>query len=211
MPILSFQIAPIGQSGQVPGFIYIQTNDNYATVITPGYLNHFVAEGNQLNTTDMALVSTTVTPNSVPTVNLFKITYSGGNWTLVENNPPSPSGGGFIWNAVTTNTSLVAGNAYVNTNNSSQITYSLPSVANFGDAFIVSGYGSGNWQIVPSGSQFVLFTSDQIGIGQTYTSLMSWNGASTPSGNGTCTAWLVCVVPNTIFEIYAQSGTINVS
>jgi hypothetical protein len=195
MAILNFLIAPIAQSGSLPQFIYFQTNDDYSVVTSPGYLNHFVAQGNLINVNQMALVEVSSTPN----LDLFVVTYSGGNWTLLPNNP-TPSGGGFIWESVTTNTSVIAGHAYVNTNNSSQISYTLPALAAFGDSFIVAGFGAGNWQIAPTGSQSVILGGSTVSAGHSMTST---------SGTGVA-AVIVCVVPNTTFLVYSMSGDVNI-
>ena len=200
MPILDFLIDPIAQSGKVPNFIYIDTNDPYATVTGAGYLNKFVAQGNLINDTEMALVATSPTPNGTKSVNLFKVVFSSGQWSLMPNNPPTPTVGGWIWNSVFTNTALVAGNAYVNTGNTMQITYSLPSVANFGDSYLVAGYGAGNWQIAPSGLQEVILGGSIVTSGHTLTST---------SGTGVA-ALIVCVAANTSFLIYSASGAINI-
>lgn len=83
MPILSVKTDNIGQSGQVPQFVYIQTNDTTDAVTAAGYLNSIIAEGIPLKTSYMALVTTSSTPNAVPTTGLYTISVSSENWSLV--------------------------------------------------------------------------------------------------------------------------------
>lgn len=84
MAILSFQLDSIGQAGQKPKFIYINTNDTIDAVITPGYLNSLFAQGNPITEIDMALVATSITPyaRSVQ-VGLYDVDFVDGNWSLV--------------------------------------------------------------------------------------------------------------------------------
>jgi hypothetical protein len=89
MAILNFTLNLVGQTGTTPRFIYFDTNDTVGTVTTAGYLNKFVAQGNELNQTDMAVVATRATPNArEASVNLFNVTFSGGNWSLTANSTP---------------------------------------------------------------------------------------------------------------------------
>lgn len=82
MAILNVQVDLIGQAGQVPKLIYINTNDTIAAVTHAGYLNEIVSMGSQLSPTDMALVVTYATPNS-PISNFYHVVYASGNWSLV--------------------------------------------------------------------------------------------------------------------------------
>jgi hypothetical protein len=85
MTILGFQTENIGQAGQSPSFIYINTNDDIDTVSTNGYLNGIVAQGNQLSEYNMALVATKTNPGSKSTgLDLFNVVFSGGDWTLTQ-------------------------------------------------------------------------------------------------------------------------------
>jgi len=80
MSVIDYQIGTIGQSGVLPRWVYIQTNDTYGTVNdTPGYLNQIVSEGASFTTKDMALVTCTDYP-----IVIFNVTYSNGNWGLEE-------------------------------------------------------------------------------------------------------------------------------
>jgi len=89
MTILDFNLETVGQAGQVPKFIYFNTNDTIAEVTTAGYLNKFVEQGNQLNETDMAVVVTRTTPNSrAAQVAILEVSFSGGNWSFVPTGSP---------------------------------------------------------------------------------------------------------------------------
>jgi hypothetical protein len=102
MAILNFLLNAIGNTGNVPRFVFLNTNDTVATVSTAGYLNHFVSQGNQLFETDMAVVVTRTTPNAfTATVDLFNVTFSGGNWSLTTNSTPLALANGqiFVGNA----------------------------------------------------------------------------------------------------------------
>jgi hypothetical protein len=90
MPILNVQTSSIGFSGVIPQFIYVNSNDVLSTVTSTGYLNNLFTQGYSFSQSDMALV--TYIASSPPTTQtaLFEITYSAGNWTLVQ----YPSGGG---------------------------------------------------------------------------------------------------------------------
>lgn len=102
MPILNVQVDTVGQSGQVPNFIYISTNDTVAEVTTAGYLNGLVAQNIPLSEYNMALVSTKTSPSAASTeVYLFDVTHSGGNWSLVANTGSLvlPNGQIFVGNA----------------------------------------------------------------------------------------------------------------
>ncbi|MBX9704872.1 MAG: hypothetical protein K5Q00_01345 [Gammaproteobacteria bacterium] len=101
MPILNIQVDSAGQSGQVPKFIYISTNDTVAEVTTAGYLNGIVAQNVLVSEYNMALVATKTTPNAVSTqVDLYDVSYSGGNWSLTLNSGSLilPNGQIFIGN-----------------------------------------------------------------------------------------------------------------
>jgi hypothetical protein len=82
MPILDTKVDPIGQSGQVPKLIYIETDDSLAEVQAPGYLNKLVREGIPIDTTSMALIITRETPSSKPVTNLYKISKVGADYNV---------------------------------------------------------------------------------------------------------------------------------
>lgn len=84
MAILNAKVDSAGQ-GQVPKFVYINTNDNGMEVQSIGYLNPLVAQGFALSESDMALVATRSTPSSTSVqCGLFDVERSvEGNWSLV--------------------------------------------------------------------------------------------------------------------------------
>jgi hypothetical protein len=85
MPILNIVTSDAGLSGVIPNFIYIQTNDTFAKVTTPGYLNSAVQNGYIFSTTQTALVTTKVNVNAVDyQSNLFRVTRSNESWSLVD-------------------------------------------------------------------------------------------------------------------------------
>lgn len=89
MAIKNFQLGSVGEAGIVPRFIFFDTDDTVAEVTTAGYLNKFVAQGNVLSETDMAVVVTRATPNArAAQVNLFDISFSGGDWSFETNSTP---------------------------------------------------------------------------------------------------------------------------
>lgn len=89
MTILNFQIETVGQVGLKPRFIYLDTNNTVAEVSAVGFLNNFVSSGNKISESEMAVVTTRVTPASKSVqVQLFNITYSAGNWSLTANSTP---------------------------------------------------------------------------------------------------------------------------
>ncbi len=84
MPILSFQVTPIGESAQLPKIIYLNTTDTTESVLTEGYLNKlFYDQRVPLSKKDMALV-TTLNSN---VANLYSVILVGRNWSLI----PYPS------------------------------------------------------------------------------------------------------------------------
>jgi len=89
MRLLNFNLNLAGQPGLTPKFIFFDTNDTVAQVTTAGYLNNFVQQGNKISETDMAVVATRATPNAKSAaVNLFNVTYSGGDWSFTSNSTP---------------------------------------------------------------------------------------------------------------------------
>jgi len=78
MAILGFQLFNIGESGNVPQFIYLNTNNTIAQVTTTGYLSHLIQQGNEVKNADMALVVTKATPTSDPVPILCVISFPGG-------------------------------------------------------------------------------------------------------------------------------------
>lgn len=94
MGILNFSLQSVGQTGQDPSIIYFNTDNTVAEVTTAGYLNKFVAQGNIILDSQVAVVATRTTPNArVSSANYYTISFSGGNWTLTAGGGGSiPSG-----------------------------------------------------------------------------------------------------------------------
>jgi len=83
MTILNVSFNNVGQAGQLPQFIYIDTNNTVTQVTAVGFLNKLVSEGLPINESLLAVVSTRATPSAKQvSVDIFNITYSGGNWSL---------------------------------------------------------------------------------------------------------------------------------
>lgn len=88
MPILSTQVEPIGQSGQVPKLIYIETNDTIAEITATGYLNKLHAENIPLSSNDMALVTSSLSQGLKSSQSgLFYVVYTSSNWSLIPISP----------------------------------------------------------------------------------------------------------------------------
>lgn len=89
MPIKSIQIGQAGVSNRTPSWVYIETNDTYATVTSSGYLNGSAHEYvNSFQQNMMALVSTKTSagPGYPPSLFLLQFKNNAGVWSLV----PSP-------------------------------------------------------------------------------------------------------------------------
>lgn len=85
MAILSFNVNILGQAGNFPSEIIIETNDTLATVTTAGYLNGLHSEMVPLVTGMMALVSTKTTPNATSSSSSWlNVIYSNGDWSLTS-------------------------------------------------------------------------------------------------------------------------------
>lgn len=80
MTILNVNINTVGQSGQVPKLIYIETNNTESEVIATGFMDALVQQGLPISTADIAVVSTKTTPHA----GLYNIEYSSGHYTLVS-------------------------------------------------------------------------------------------------------------------------------
>lgn len=154
MAILYPTYSTIGQSGQIPTFIFLKTNDSVGTVTTAGYLNQQVAQGSPISTTQMALVTTQTSSGAQPITGLYTISHTGGNWTLTQY---GSSGGGFnpsasydgISNPAITGNYLYQGGWIVN--------------AGTGDATLQSDQGAVNL-LAPNAGQFVNLTAANVAI-----------------------------------------------
>lgn len=86
MPILNVALNVIGGEGNIPSFIYINTNDTMSRVQETGYLNDLVSQGTLFSEAQLAVVITRESPSSRSlSVNLYNIVHSSGNWSLTEN------------------------------------------------------------------------------------------------------------------------------
>src|SRR5579875_1366866 len=79
--------------------------------------------------------------------------YDDVNGQLLNSTLTALSGGtGYAWNDVTSSTqTLVKGNAYL-ADNSSGVSFTLPSSCSVGDSFIITGKNSGGWSIFSNSS-----------------------------------------------------------
>lgn len=85
MAILNITTNEAGLSGVIPNIIYINTNDTYATVTTPGYLNTTLSNGFTFSTYQMALITTKLNPNDFKvTTYLLQVQVTNGVITLVN-------------------------------------------------------------------------------------------------------------------------------
>lgn len=86
MTIKSIQVSQAGVVGPLPQWVYIETNDTYATVTTAGYLSgaaHSFVDAFRTNM--MALVSTKTSQNIgvQPVLYLLQLQNNNGVWSLV--------------------------------------------------------------------------------------------------------------------------------
>lgn len=157
MAIKNFQISSVGDVGVVPRFIYFDTDDTIATVTTAGYLNKFVAQGNLIAETDMGVVVTRATPNArAAQVNLFDISFSGGDWSFGTNSTPLTLLNGQIYvgnasnqaigvtmsgDATVTNTGVltIANNAIINAKVSTSAAIAFSKLAALASGNIIVG------------------------------------------------------------------------
>jgi hypothetical protein len=89
MSIKHIQPGQAGVSNVTPSWVYIETNDTYATVTTPGYLNGAAHEYiNTFKPNMLAVVSTKTAPGIgvAPVVYILQITNTNGVWSLVGSN-----------------------------------------------------------------------------------------------------------------------------
>ena len=83
MPILNIQVSLPGLSATNPNFCFIDTNDTFATVTAPGYLNGANAEQIGILTNKLfAFVSTIASAGSPATLQLLKVSAASGVYSL---------------------------------------------------------------------------------------------------------------------------------
>lgn len=87
--ILNTYFNNIGEAGQAPQFIYIDTNNTIPQLALTGYLNDLVSQGIPLSDKMMALVSSKTSPSDKHSQTaLYGISFSNGNWSLIPNSSP---------------------------------------------------------------------------------------------------------------------------
>lgn len=161
MTILNFLLNEIGNTGNLPRFIFLNTNNTVAQVTATGYLNKFVAQGNKLSESDMAVVATRATPSATTVaVNLFNVTFAAGQWSLTANSTPLALADGqiFVGNAggvatgVTMTGDATISNTGVLTVANSAITTAKIADANVTLAKLAAGVAPG--YIIPLAGKF---------------------------------------------------------
>lgn len=119
------------------------------------------------------------------------ITNTAGAITI-EGTGPSP---GFEWTDVTGTTQTMASNNGYVADNSSLVTFTLPSTSNFGDEMKVIGKGAGGWKIVFNTGQTII-------LGNKECTTTTGNLAST---NANDSVYLLCTTANTVWTV--STGT----
>jgi hypothetical protein len=86
MPIINIYPNDPGHAADVPSVQRIETNDTIATVTATGYLNHAVQSGLlSVSETDIVLVATSsVAGKAADQTGWYEVSYSAGNWSLVQ-------------------------------------------------------------------------------------------------------------------------------
>ena len=85
MAILQVQFESIGTSGQIPKFVYLDTDNLTSQLTVPGFLTPLSQGGAPLKETQMALVSShPVAGSVVKTTDLYKVVRSGSAWSLAK-------------------------------------------------------------------------------------------------------------------------------
>jgi hypothetical protein len=132
-----------------------------------------------------------------------ELSYVHGATSNIQAQINAISGGsGITWSVVTVNTALVKSNGYFS-NNSSNLTFTLPVTAAVGDTFAVSNMNTGNFIIAQNAGQSIRYGNlvSTVGVG----------GNLTSSGEGDGIT-IVCNVANTGFQVMPGTiGNINVT
>lgn len=112
----------------------------------------------------------------------------------------SGAAGGFTWNDITgTAQTLASGNGYAS-NNASLVTFTLPTLAAFGETYLIAGLNLGGWTVQQASGQ-------TIHLGNATTTLTTGSLSST---NQYDSLFITCLVANTVFTAYAVTGNITV-
>ncbi len=184
MPILSTNFNDIGNAGQFPSLIRIDTDDSLSTVLSVGYLNVLKDQNLPLSEDTVALVSTGVGVHKAVTA--LAMVFLNGNWSLEVMEGYEPTGGGqgisFVGLPGTSKTAVI-NTGYV-IQNASQTTVTLPAVAPVGAVVAIQGNGAAGWVLAPGAGQ-------TIKVGQS-----SASTSVTSTGNYDAIQ-VVCVLANT--------------
>jgi hypothetical protein len=179
-----------GASGTVLASNGLSANPSYQAVpgIGTTVTQHYALVGGASNN----IVSVTPTSN-----NGYVLTSNGlSSDPSFQALPPS----GFTWVSVAgTTQTLSPSTAYVN-QNSSLTTFTLPSSANFGDTYIISGVGTGGWTLTENSGQQIL-------IGTGHTTTTSGSISSTVKSDS---IYIVCTTANTNFKAVFWTGNLTV-
>lgn len=97
----------------------------------------------------------------------------------------------FIWNTVTTHTTLVPNNGYF-INSAGGVNLTLPTVCNPGEKISIAGINIGLWTIVQNAGQSIIISPSVTTVGV---------GGSLTASNGYDSINLVCCVTNTQFLV----------
>lgn len=125
----------------------------------------------------------------------ISITNGAGSITIAG------SGGGLTWTDVTGTTQTMAVNNGYTANNSSLITFTLPTTAAYGTIMAVVGKGTGLWTIAQNSGQTIHF-----GITNTTTGA----GGSLASTKQYDVVYLLCSIANTDFTVLQSIGNLTV-
>ena len=108
--------------------------------------------------------------------------------------------GSVPWTSVTTTSqTFVPGNNYVS-NNSSLVTFSLPTTSSFGDTYTILGRGAGGWKVTQNSGQNIQFGEFSTTVG---------TGGSLASTNQYNSITLVCTVASTTWGVTSSIGNIT--
>lgn len=88
MPILNVQTNQPGETGVLPSYASILTNDTEAKVLTAGYLNQVVQNGASFSLPCIAKISTKTSLTADYQVGWYQVTHVGANWSVVVAGSP---------------------------------------------------------------------------------------------------------------------------
>lgn len=185
----------IGLTGVRPGMFMLESNDTYAEIIFPGYINNVPTISSSVETGDYFFANysngafQTIFTAQVELHGIITLIPMAGNGT------PSD----FKWNPVDTPTqTLVNQNGYVVVD---FVTFSLPPVAVFGEFYRIAGPCPDFWTITQGINQRIIMGNQQSTPGS--------GGSISATEPGDC-ADILCIVPNTLFQIIGDFGNLNI-